>query len=110
MVTNPSLTSIEEDAIVLGLEPLHAILLLEPVAEAELAAHQLSVLDPQAWACQMHVEIHAIDASGGIVLAAQIDLLRATEAEGTAVSQVPLAQLILKALDDGGGGGGVAAA
>merc|ERR1719491_1781367 len=79
--------SIENDAVVLGLEPLHAIILLQPVLDAELASLQLPILHTQSWTRQMHVEVHAVDTCRWVVLDA--------ETKRTVVGKVLLPQLIL---------------
>ena len=83
MVTNGL---VQKNPIVLGLEPLHAILLLELVGTTDLANLQLAILHAAAGAGQMHVEIHAIDASSRVVFDAQVDVLLGAgtvEAAGT---------------------------
>ena len=72
MVTNGL---VQQNSIVLGLEPLHAILFLELVGTTDLANLQLAILHTAAGAGQMHVEIHAVDTSSRVVFDAQVDVL-----------------------------------
>merc|ERR1719436_727055 len=95
MLSRPWAISIQKDAIVLCLEPLHALLLLQPVAETNLAAFQFPVLHSQPGACQVHIEIHAVDAGGRIVLDAKIDVLRDAKAERAVACKVDLTKLVL---------------
>jgi len=80
MVTNGL---VQQNSIVLGLEPLHAILFLELVGTTDLANLQLAILHTAARPGQMHVEIHAVDTSSRVVFDAQVDvLLGAVETAG----------------------------
>ena len=66
---------VQQNSIVFGLEPLHAILFLELVSTADLADLQLAILHTAAGAGQMHVEIHPVDTSSRVVFDAQVDVL-----------------------------------
>merc|ERR1719230_623570 len=91
--------SIQDDAIVLGLEPLHAILLLQPVLEADLALPELPVLDAAPRPREVHVEVHAVDARAGVVLDAEVDVLSDAEAEAAVLGEVLLPELVLLHLE-----------
>lgn len=52
-----------------------------------------------AWAGHAAVEVHAVDTDAWIVLDAQIDVLRNTEAEVASLGEVALAQLVLLDLE-----------
>lgn len=69
------LPSVQKDTVVLGLEPFHAILLLQLVGCAHLAHLQLAVLHSAARARKVHVEIHAVDAGARVILDAQVNVL-----------------------------------
>merc|ERR1740129_1552780 len=89
------LGSIQKDAIVLGLEPLHAVLLRQPVVEADLTPLELLVLNAKAWPREVDVEVHAVDARAGVVLNTQIDVFVDAEAEATVLGEVLLPQFVL---------------
>ena len=76
-------------------QPLHAVLLAEPVGRSHLALAELAVLDAAAWTGQVHVEVHAVDASARIVLDAQVDMLGDTKAEAAVAGKVLFPQLVL---------------
>merc|ERR1719188_2324941 len=88
-------SSVEDDAIILGLEPLHAILLRQLVLEAHLAPAKALLHDAATWTCEVHVEIHAVDASAGIVLDSEVDVLGDAESKVASLAEVDLAQLVL---------------
>eukprot|EP00443_Scrippsiella_acuminata_P082638 CAMPEP_0115464632 /NCGR_PEP_ID=MMETSP0271-20121206/48979_1 /TAXON_ID=71861 /ORGANISM="Scrippsiella trochoidea, Strain CCMP3099" /LENGTH=48 /DNA_ID= /DNA_START= /DNA_END= /DNA_ORIENTATION= len=46
------------------------------MCKAHLAAAQLAVLHAQPGAREVHVEVHAVDAGAGVVLDAEVDVLR----------------------------------
>mmetsp|Transcript_17067 Transcript_17067/g.37459 ORF Transcript_17067/g.37459 Transcript_17067/m.37459 type:complete len:218 (-) Transcript_17067:5-658(-) len=85
----------QDDAVELGLEPLDAIVLLEAMRKANLAPTELPVLHPHAWPCQVHVEVHSVDARAGVVLDAKVNVLRDAEAKAAVLCEVPLPQLVL---------------
>merc|ERR1740129_760101 len=89
------LGSIQKDAVVLGLEPLHAVLLRQPVVEADLAPLELLVLHAEAGPGEVDVEVHAVDARAGVVLDAEVDVLGDAEAEAAVLGEVLLPQLVL---------------
>ena len=69
------LLSVQKDAVVLGLEPLHAILLLQLVGCAHLAHLQLAILHAAARPRKVHIEVHAVDACARVVLDPQVNVL-----------------------------------
>merc|ERR1719188_2681055 len=91
--------SVEEDAIILGLEPLHAVLLLQLVLEADLAAAELTVHHAPTGAREVHVEVHAVDARARVVLDTEIDVLGDAEAEAPVLGEVLLPELVLLHLE-----------
>lgn len=70
-----SSSSVQQNAVVLGLEPLHAILLPQFVGRTHLAHLQLAVLHTAARAGQVHVEVHAVDTGARVVLDTQVNVL-----------------------------------
>merc|ERR1740138_1590312 len=87
--------SVEDDAVVLRLEPLHAILLFPAVRKANLSSAELPVLNSAAWPGKMHVEVHAIDASARVVFDAQVNVLSDAEAEASIPGEILLSELVL---------------
>merc|ERR1740117_1964567 len=85
----------KDDAVILGLEPLDAILLVELVGEANLALPQLAACHAASRAAKMDEEVHAVDAGAWVVLDAKIDVLRDTETEAAVLAKVAFAQLVL---------------
>ena len=86
---------VEDDAIVLLLEPLHRLLAGHLVLVAESASLGLSLGHTAAGTSQLHVEIHTEDTGVGVVLDAQINVLLNTEAEVAGVGEVLLHELVL---------------
>ena len=90
---------VEDDAVVLGLEPLHGVLLAQPVLRADPAGLAAPVADIEAGSAHHDVEVHAVDADAGVVLDAQVDVLLDAEAEVAIVGEVLLPQLVLLHLE-----------
>ena len=61
------LLAVQDDSVVLGLEPLHGVLLGQPVLEAHVASLAAPVADIHAGSAHHHVEVHAIDTDAGVV-------------------------------------------
>ena len=59
--------AVEDDTIVLCLEPLHGVVLDKSVGEANSSSLLAPVTDIQARSSQNDVEVHAIDTDAGIV-------------------------------------------
>merc|ERR1740138_242188 len=95
----PTRSVVQDDAVVLRLEPLHPILLLQPVLKADLALPELAVLDAVPGPREVHVEVHAVDAGAGIVLDAEVDVLGDAEAEAAVLREVALPELVLLHLE-----------
>merc|ERR1719336_489159 len=76
-----SLFAGQDDTVVLLLEPLHGLLLLDLVVDANLAALVLLVRHTEAWPSHHDVEVHAVDADARVVLDAQVDVLLNAKAE-----------------------------
>ena len=86
---------VENDTIVLLLEPLHGLLASHLVRVAKSASLGLSLRHATTGASQLHVEIHTEDTGVGVVLNTQINVLLNTETEVARVGEVLLHQLIL---------------
>ena len=86
---------IEDDTVVLGLEPFHRLLLDQAVREPNSSDLLSPVSDIHASPAQDDVEVHTVDADGWIVLDAQVDVLLDAEAEVTVVGEVFPSQLVL---------------
>lgn len=69
------------------------------VAVANASALALAVCDALTAATEDHVEVHTVNASGGVVLDTEIDVLADTEAEGASVREVVALQLKLLDLE-----------
>ena len=57
----------EDHTIVLGLEPLHGVLLGETVGEPNVSNLLTSVLDIHAWAPKDNIEVHSVDTNAWVV-------------------------------------------
>ena len=86
---------VENDAIVLLLEPLHGLLASHLVRVAKSASLGLSLRHATTGASQLHVEIHTEDTGVGVVLDTEINVLLNTETEVARVGEVLLHQLVL---------------
>lgn len=86
---------VENDTIVLLLEPLHGFLASHLVRVAKSASLSLSLRHATTGASQLHVEIHTEDTGVGVVLDTQINVLLNTETEVARVREVLLHQLVL---------------
>merc|ERR550539_2152320 len=75
----------ENDTVVLGLEPLHGVLLGEAVGETDVSG-----LAPPV------PEVHAVDTNARVILDAQVDVLLHAEPEVAVVGEVALPQLVLQ--------------
>ena len=61
------LLAVEDDSIVLGLEPLHGVLLGESVLESNTSSLATSVADIHAGSSHDHVEVHTIDTDAWVI-------------------------------------------
>ena len=94
-----ALFRVEDDPVVLGLEPLHGIVLDELLRGADTSSLPPAVAHVCARSAQHDVEVHAIDADGGIILDAKIDVLLDAEPEVAVLREVVAAQLVLSHLN-----------
>ena len=67
MISRLLLLAIQDDAVILGLEPLHGVLLGQPVGEADPPSLAAPVTDVHAGPSHHHVEVHAVDTNAGVV-------------------------------------------
>ena len=88
------LLSVEDDTVILGLEPFHSIVLGESVGETNAAGLALPVSDIHARAAEDNVEVHTIDTDMGIVLDSQIDVFLDTETKVSILREVLTTQLV----------------
>ena len=93
------LLSIEDDTIILGLEPLHGVVLVEPVGEADAAGLAFPVSNVHTGTSQNNVEIHTINTDGGVVFDTQIDVFLDTETEVAVLGEVFTTQLVFTDLE-----------
>merc|ERR550517_1238453 len=89
------LLAVEDDSVVLGLEPLHGVLLGQPVGEPNSAGLAAPVTDVHAGSAHDHVEVHTVDSNAGIVLDAQVDVLLDTKPKVAVLREVLSPQLVL---------------
>ena len=87
--------AVEDDAVELGLEPLHGVLLGEPVRKAHTASLATPVTDVHPSSAEDNVEVHPVDTNAGVVLDAQVDVLLDAEAKVSVVREVLAPQLVL---------------
>jgi len=89
----------EDDSIVLGLEPLHGVLLVEAVGRSDTSSLAAPVPNILTGAAQHHVEIHTVDANAGVVLDSQVNVLLNSKAKISVGREVFPPQLILLDLE-----------
>ena len=85
---------IEDDAALFGLEPLHGLLLHQSVRESNGSDLSASVSDVHASPAQDDVEVHTVDADGGIVLDAQVNVFLDAETEVAVVREILATQFV----------------
>ena len=90
---------VEDDTVVLLLEPLHGVVLDELVLDADAAGLPAAVAHVHALAAEHDVEVHAVDTDGGVVLDAEIDVFGDSEAEVAVLGEVVAAELVLADLE-----------
>ena len=94
------LLGVEDDSVVLLLEPLHGVVLHQLVGDANAASLAPTVPHVHAGAAQDDVEVHTVDTDGGVVLDTQIDVLLDAKAEVAVLAEVLTAELVLADLND----------
>ena len=91
----PLLGLVQNDTVVLLLEPLHGLLASHLVRVTNSAALSLSLRHTTTGTRQLHIEIHTEDTRVRVVLDTQINVLLNTETEVARVGEVLLHQLVL---------------
>merc|ERR1719411_1955631 len=95
MISGYLLFAIEDDAVKLGLEPLHGILLGQHVGKSNTSSLATSVADVHAGPAEDNVEVHAVDTDTRVVLDAQGDVLLDAEAKVSVLREVLPPQFVL---------------
>ena len=67
MISRYLLLAVEDDAVKLGLEPLHGILLSKSVGEPNTASLATPVTNVHARPPEHNVEVHAVDTNAGVI-------------------------------------------
>ena len=67
MISRFLLLAVEDDTVKLGLEPLHGVLLGEPVGKSNSPSFATSVTNIHARSSKDNVEVHAVDTNAGVV-------------------------------------------
>jgi len=88
-----------DDGVEALLEPLDGVVAVDAVAGADSALAAAAAGDALTGAGHAAVEVHAVDTDTGVVLDAEIDVLRDTEAEVAGLAEVALAELVLLDLE-----------
>ena len=66
-VSTVLLFAVEDDAVELGLEPLHGVLLGQSVRKSHTASLATPVTNIHAGSAEDNVEVHAVDTNAGVV-------------------------------------------
>jgi hypothetical protein len=88
-----------DDGVEALLEPLDGVIAADAVAGTDSALAAAAAGDALTGAGHAAVEVHAVDTDAGVVLDAEIDVLRDTEAEVAGLAEVALAELVLLDLE-----------
>ena len=94
-MTRRLLRLVQNDTVVLLLEPLHSLLASHLVRVTDSATLSLSLRHTTTGTRQLDIEIHTEDTGVGVVLDTQINVLLNTETEVARVGEVLLHQLVL---------------
>ena len=86
---------VQDDSVVLLLEPLHSLLAGHLVGIAEVSASGLSLGHTTTRTGQLDVEIHTENTGVGVVLDSEINVLVDTESEVSRIGEVLLHELVL---------------
>merc|ERR1719198_502938 len=84
-----------DEALVSLFKPFDGVILCDLVALSDAGLPRLALAHPSTGAGKHDVEVHAINASGGIVLNAEVNVFVDAEPEAACVAEVGLLQLIL---------------
>ena len=80
------LSLVENDTVILGLEPFHGIVLGESVGESQAAGLVLLVAHVHAGTAEDDIEVHTINTDGRVVLDTQVNVFLDTETKIAALS------------------------
>jgi hypothetical protein len=94
-ITILSLLLVNDDTVVLGLEPLHGVFLDKSVWEANATSLLFSVPDVQTGTTEDNIEVHTINADTGIVLDSQVNVFLDTKTKIAILAEVLTTQFIL---------------
>ena len=67
MISRYLLFVIEDDAVKLGLEPLHGILLGQPVGKSNTSSLATPVTNVHPGPAEDNIEVHAVDTNTGVI-------------------------------------------
>merc|ERR1719500_2461160 len=85
----------QDDSIVLGLEPLHGVLLVETMGTSDTASLAAPVSDVLAGTAEHNIEVHTVDTNAGIVLDSQVNVLLDSKSKVSFGGEVLLPELVL---------------
>lgn len=88
-----------DNGIEASLEPLDGVVAVDSVLGTDLGLAAAAAGDALTGTGHAAVEVHAVDTDRGVILDAEIDVLRDTEAEVAGLGEVALAQLVLLDLE-----------
>lgn len=88
-----------DDGIEALLEPPDSVVAVDAVTGTDTALAAAATADALTRARHAAVEVHTVNADGGVVLDAKIDVLADAEAEVARLAEVALAQLVLLHLE-----------
>ena len=92
-------TALSDNTLESRLEPLHCVILPDLVSSSNRLIGSSSPPYSRTGSCHAAVEVHTVDTNRGVVLDAQIDVLRDAEAEVASVGEVLLAQFVFLDLE-----------
>ena len=88
------LSLVENDTVILGLEPFHGIVLGESVGESQAAGLVLLVAHVHAGTAEDDIEVHTINTDGRVVLDTQVNVFLDTETKVAILGKVITTQLV----------------
>uniref|UniRef100_A0A2P2KAN8 Uncharacterized protein n=1 Tax=Rhizophora mucronata TaxID=61149 RepID=A0A2P2KAN8_RHIMU len=85
---------VKDHTLIFDLEPLHSILLGDPVLDSNTTLAPATTTHPITWAFQNNVEVHPIDSSRWIILDTQVNMLLNTKTKAASITEVPPQQFV----------------
>lgn len=76
-----SADSLQDQALILGLEPLNGIVLGNSLVSTNLALLTAPLRDASSRTLQHNIEVHTVNTGGGIVLQSKVNVLRHAKAK-----------------------------